>query len=80
MMYSNNILNFQESTTILNVPVQKKSENLWKEPRISYQTIGLMSTVFANGPGDWVSILGRGIPKTHKYYLMPLCLALNTIR
>ena len=32
-MYSNNILNFQESTTILNV-CTKKSENLLKAPRI----------------------------------------------
>ena len=31
-----------------------------------YQTIGLMSRVFANGPGDRGSILGRVIPKTQK--------------
>ena len=28
------------------------------------QAIGLMSRVFANGPGNWGSILGRVIPKT----------------
>ena len=31
--------------------------------------IGLMSRVFANGPGDWVSIPGRVIPKTQKMVL-----------
>ena len=31
-----------------------------------YQAIGLMSTVFTNGPGDWGSILGGVIPKTKK--------------
>ena len=34
-IYSNNILNFQESTTILNA-CTKKSGNLLKAPRISY--------------------------------------------
>ena len=34
-MYSNNLLNFQESTTILNACI-KKSENLLKAPRILY--------------------------------------------
>ena len=28
-----------------------------------------MSRVFANGPGDWGSILGRVIPKTQKMVL-----------
>ena len=28
-----------------------------------------MSRVFANGPGDWVSISGRVIPKTQKMVL-----------
>ena len=31
--------------------------------------IGLMSKVFANGPGDWGSIPGRVIPKTQKMIL-----------
>ena len=35
-MSSNNILNSQESTTILN-PIQKKSGNLWNTPHISLQ-------------------------------------------
>ena len=34
-MYNNNILNFQESATILNA-CTKKSENLLKAPRIIY--------------------------------------------
>ena len=40
------------------------------------RAIGLMSWVFANGPGDWGSIPGRVIPKTQKMVLdLPL---LNT--
>ena len=31
--------------------------------------IGLLSGVFANGPGDWDSISGRVIPKTQKMTL-----------
>ena len=31
--------------------------------------IGLKSRVFTNGPGDWVSIPGRVIPKTQKVVL-----------
>ena len=31
--------------------------------------IGLMSRVYANGPGDWSSIRGRVIPKTQKVVL-----------
>ena len=42
--------------------------------------IGLMSRVFANSPGDRGSIASRAIPKTQKWYLMPPCLALSTIR
>ncbi len=30
------------------------------------RAIGLMSRVFANGPGDWGSIPGRVIPKPEK--------------
>ena len=33
------------------------------------KAIGLMSRVFANGPGDWVSIPSRVIPKTQKMVL-----------
>ena len=45
------------------------------------RAIGLMSRVFANGPGDQGSIPGRVIPKTQKkWYLIPPCLALNIIR
>ena len=36
--------------------------------------------VFDNGPGDLGSILGRVIPKTQKWYLMPPCLILNITR
>ena len=40
---------------------------------VIYRAIGIMSRVFANGPGDRGSILGRVIPKTQKWYLMPPC-------
>ena len=46
--YSNNILNFQESTTILNA-CTKKSGNLLKEPRskeIQTQTEGFLKIVY----------------------------------
>ena len=33
------------------------------------RAIGLMSRMFANGPGDWGSILGHIIPKTFKMVL-----------
>ena len=36
--------------------------------------------VFANGPGDWGSILRRVIPKTQKLYLIFYCLTLSIIR
>ena len=42
--------------------------------------LGLMSRVFVNGPGDWVSILGRVILKIQKWYLMSPCLTLSIIR
>ena len=38
-----------------------------------------MSTVFAYGPGDQDSIPGRVIPKTQKWYLMPLFLTISII-
>ena len=42
---------------------------------VSYQAIGLMSRVSANGPGDWGSILGW----LKKWYLIPPCLTLSII-
>ena len=36
---------------------------------VKIQTIGLMSRVFANGPGDLGSLPGRVIPKTKKMVL-----------
>ena len=39
-----------------------------------------MDRVSANGPGDRVSIPGRVIPKTKKWYSMPPCLTLSIIR
>ena len=39
-----------------------------------------MSRVFANGPGDRGSILGRVMPKTQKRYLMLPYLTLSIIR
>ena len=39
-----------------------------------------MVRLFANGPGDRRSILGRVILKTQKWYFMPLCLIVSIIR
>ena len=39
-----------------------------------------MGRVFADGLGDLGSILGRVIPKTLKWYLIPPCLTLSNIR
>ena len=39
-----------------------------------------MSGVFTNRQGDQGSIPHRVIPKAQKWYLMPPCSALNTIR
>ena len=36
---------------------------------VHYTLIDLMSRMFANGPGDWVSIPGLVIPKTSKMVL-----------
>ena len=40
--------------------------NLWIKIIKINQAIGLMSRVFADGPGDQVSITSRAIPKTQK--------------
>ena len=40
----------------------------------------LVGIVFANGPEDHGSIPGQVIPKTQKWYLMPPCLTLSTIK
>ena len=42
--------------------------------------IGMMIRVFANNPEDLGSIPSQAIPKTQKWYLMPLCLTLSIIR
>ena len=47
--------------------VKKSIHQSWLTKR--YRNIGLMSTMFANGPGDWGSIPGRVIPKTQKMVL-----------
>ena len=44
------------------------------------RAINLMSSMFANGPGDRGSILGRVIPKIQKWYLIPRCLTLSILR
>ena len=44
-MYGNNILNFQESTTILNV-CKKTSENLLNAPRINFGVLLNFKTIF----------------------------------
>ena len=61
-MCSYNILNFQESTTILNAHMKK----VWK---LITWTSYLEGRVFANGPGDQGSIPGHVIPKTLKMVL-----------
>ena len=81
-MYSNNILNFQKSTTILNA-CPKMAVNLLKSPRsllllffflsfdFRFYIIGPYGIVlwYDNGPEDWCSIPGSVIPKTQKIVL-----------
>ena len=50
------------------MPVQKSLETYLRQH--VHQTIGLMSKVFTNDPGDQGSILGRVIPKTQKMVLV----------
>ena len=49
--------------------------------RICNRLIGLVSRVFASGPGDRGSIPGRVIIKTlqKKWYFLPPCLTLSII-
>ena len=69
---------------------ENKNENIsayfhsWYPPKKNIDlpltmTIGLAVRVFAKGSGNRGSILGRLIPKTHKWYLPP-CLKLSIIR
>ena len=44
-------------------------KQLWFQISKNQLDIGLAFRVFANGPGDWVSIPGRVIPKTLKMVL-----------
>ena len=53
-----------------------KSKNLLTLYSYLYWAIGLMSRVFANGPGDQGSIPGRVISKTQK--MIPDAALLNT--
>ena len=46
---------------------QFKHIKSWTDAKFRFN--GLMSRVFANGPGDWDSIPGRVIPKTQKMVL-----------
>ena len=55
---------YQQSYNILIVSDQKQYFK-----RTLYTAIGLMSKVFANGPGDHGSFPGRVIPKTQKMVL-----------
>ena len=75
-IYSNNIVNFQESMTILNA-CTKKSWNLLNVPRIY---IGLMSSVC-----QWSKRLRFNPRSSHSkgkknWYLMSPCLVLSNIR
>ena len=56
-------------------------QNVFMSNLIRCEVIGIIVRVFANGPGDLGSILGRVIPKTQKkWYLIPPCLTLSIIR
>ena len=61
------------------VEIWRKNRNK-KKKKIGKKRHGLMNRVFANGPEDQGSIPGQVIPKTLKWYLMPFCLTLSTIR
>ena len=69
-MYSNNILNFQESTTILNTCI-KMSENLLKAPRTYIQTYihsHLLPCLVCDGL----------VPKGFNFFFIALSLLLST--
>ena len=76
-MYSNNILNFQESAhtkKVRKLIVCPREFSFYKNSFFRQyepinQFIGQLSRVFANGPGDLCSIPGRVIPKTLKMVL-----------
>ena len=46
---------------------------------ISYWAIGLISRVFANGPGVWDQSHVESYQRLKKWYLMLLCLTLHII-
>ena len=62
--YSNNILNFQESMTILNA-CTKKSQNLLKAPHIFYISITRWETISVAGWWDKVSTIQQKGIKRH---------------
>ena len=50
-------------------PSETQTHKQWSTRISLLLAIGLMSRVFANGPGDWDSIPGWVIPKTQKMVL-----------
>ena len=67
-MYSNNILNFQESTTILNACTKKKSGHLLKAPRttclnskFSFSSTGYFTKVKEGRLSYYLPIVGLGV-------------------
>ena len=76
----------QDFLTRVAVSIANNGNNYTTNASVLYQyfksilSVALISTVFANGPWDRGSIPHRVIPKTQKWYLMPLCLILSIIR
>ena len=59
-------------------PGEGQTKSDWLSQNI--RAIGLMSRVFANGPGDQSSIPGWVLQKTQRWYLVWPCLTLRIIR
>ena len=64
--------------SILVIIPQGLTTNFWCKLLINW-AIGLMSRVFANGPGDWGSIPGHNKDSKNGNN-MPPCLTLSSIR
>ena len=89
-MYSNNILNFQESTTILNAGTKKKSGNLSYAPRTYTWSVNSnekklnqqepLSLCLLHYHDIYIYKMVLDIYIYIKWYLMPPCLTLSIIR
>ena len=76
--WGRNLFSFLRNT--FQIRMNKKKKIKKKEIYHRYRPIGQVSWVFANGPGDWGSILGRIISMNQKLCLIPPCLALSIMR